>query len=163
MKKILLTAIAFSGTVLLADIDLNVKHFLPPENGSAKIVTRRGWFGKKAIMLNGKGNETAPATAMYKKSFPFRNAVYEVKAYIVAQGTAYIDLVFVNAAGKELLTRRIISVNATDSVAHREYEGKADLRGVIFKESPAAVKLLIGIGKNSSAVFEDIEMEIDDD
>lgn len=108
MKKFLLTAVVFSGAVLLAGTDLNVKHFSTPENGLSRIVSRGGWFGRKAIMLDGKagtvsGVATTAASSMYRKVFPFRQAVYEVSADILVRGTAYIDLLFIDASGKTVL------------------------------------------------------------
>ena len=160
MKKFLTLLTVVSAITALADFKLPARHFKVISGGTSAIVSGEGLFSK-AIELTA-GTDQAVTAALPQGGFIFvRNAVYEAKAEIKGQGTAFLEIQLLTMYNKLISQHRVVTRPATGRF--RDIEGKLDLRGKTFAQEPFKVNVVIGVEKGGKIAFDDIELEIDND
>lgn len=146
-------------SLLWADHDLSAKKFLPADGGKTEIVRGEDWFSKALKISAGKD---APAMAAYRETFPFSGAyIYRVSADIQGRGTAFIVLEFLDAGGKSIASHKIAA--GEGSARFRDLKGRFDGRMWRARTAPVAVRIILGVEKDSVITFDDVELEVDDD
>lgn len=160
MKKcmVLLLFLCFS-TVFGVDYDLAAKKFSLVKEGKAEVVSGENLFSK-ALKLTA-GND-APAMAVYEQTFPFNIAwEYEVSTDIKGSGMAFIVLEILDNSGNVIVAHKIAGNQA--AAKFRDLKGKFRGSSWRARSLPAQVRVLLGVEKNSSVIFDDVELEIDRD
>lgn len=161
MKKLFTVMCAISAaSVLAADFKLPAKHFKVISGGKSEIVRGEEFFSR-AIRLEAAKERAVTAALPHGGFFNFIPAVYEVKAEIKGQGTAFLEIQLLTPDNKIIGQHRVVTRQAT--ARFRDIEGKLDLRGKTFAQPPFKVNVVIGVEQGGDVTFDDIELDIDND
>ena len=156
MKKFLLALVCSSAMVLSADVDLRVQKFADITGGTAKVIST-GW---KNYGLDMKASADRDVTATYRQLFTYYpNMIYELSADIRGNGTPFAVFNFLNADGSPCK----VDVPVNTFVKGDDFKAVLDLRNVKLTTTPARFTVSIGVKKGGSVIFEDVELEIDND
>ena len=156
MKKFLLALVCSSAMVLSADVDLRVQKFADVTGGTAEVIST-GW---KNYGLEMKASADRDVTAAYRQIFTFYpNMIYKLSADIRGSGTPFAVFNFLNTDGSPCK----VDVPVKTFVKGDDFKAVLDLRNVKLTAVPARFTVTIGVKKGGTMIFEDVELEIDND
>lgn len=157
MKKFISAVCVFAAVAVSAGMDLPARSFTVQKEGASRIVRGEDFFDRALLLTSGKDQAV---TAVFKQKFLPISAEYEIKADIRGRGRAFIELRLLNADGT-VTVKRLASAEATDRF--RDIEGKFDLHYFRTEKRVSRLEIVLGVEKDSSIVFNDIELDIDRD
>ena len=160
MKKAMTLFAALTVFTVWADLKFPAQAFEVISGGTAKVVRGNRFFSKAVLLQADKGSDVTAQIPRFAYLYS-ANTVYEADAEIKGQGKAFIELHFLDFKDQLIFKERVAEQFATEKF--RDIKGKADMRGKKLPGTPFKVTIVIGVEKDGRVVFDDIELDAEDD
>ena len=156
MKKLLLAAVCSVSAMLFADTDLRLNNFSAANGGNSEIVSL--FWKTRGLKLTAAGDSDVRVT--YNQFFTYQHRmIYHVSADVSGNGTPFVEFQFFNADGTAC--GEVMPAKAT--LRGDDMDAFLDLRDHTWQTPPRRFKVTIGVRKGGVMVFDDIELEVDND